>query len=399
MRIGRQDEVRTRGETRGRHSLTLWRNRTSRPIGTSRQDSSHHVGPRETHTPPRPHTLFCRSRDRACDTRCQNGEVPVDLNADLGESFGRWRLGDDDAMLTMITSANVACGFHAGDPTTLRRTCRSAVERGVVIGAQVGYPDLVGFGRRFLDIAADDLAAAVIYQIGALDALARSVGGAVALREAPRRSLQRDRRPRGPGRAPWSRRSCRLDDRLPLLGLPGLGRAGHRGTTGTADGHRVLRRPQLHRRRSAGRPAPPGRPDHRRRPGRRARRGGRPHRSRRLAVPARRLSRRRHHGERRSAPRCSTPGSSWCRSSGPADEPAAAAVRGARAAARVRGPDRDRRRAAGPAAARPRRGHRDRARSADDLPAIGAAAEPAASARAARPRAGHVRERPSRPRW
>ena len=74
----------------------------------------------------------------------------------------------------------MACGFHAGDPTTLRRTCRSAVERGVVIGAQVGYPDLVGFGRRFLDIAADDLAAAVVYQIGALDALARSVGGAVA---------------------------------------------------------------------------------------------------------------------------------------------------------------------------------------------------------------------------
>ena len=68
-----------------------------------------------------------------------------------------------------------------------------------MIGAQVGYPDLVGFGRRFLDIAADDLAAAVLYQIGALDALARAVGGAVALREAARRALQRDRRPRGPG--------------------------------------------------------------------------------------------------------------------------------------------------------------------------------------------------------
>lgn len=104
----------------------------------------------------------------------------VDLNADLGESFGNWRLGDDEAMLAMITSANVACGFHAGDPATLLQTCRQAVERDVVIGAQVGYPDLVGFGRRFIDISAADLTAAVIYQIGALDALARSVGGAVA---------------------------------------------------------------------------------------------------------------------------------------------------------------------------------------------------------------------------
>jgi UPF0271 protein len=105
--------------------------------------------------------------------------VTVDLNADLGESFGRWTLGDDEAMLALITSANVACGFHAGDPATLHRTCRQAVERGVVIGAQVGYPDLAGFGRRFLDISSEDLTAAVLYQIGALDGLARSVGGRV----------------------------------------------------------------------------------------------------------------------------------------------------------------------------------------------------------------------------
>ena len=78
--------------------------------------------------------------------------MTVDLNADLGESFGRWSLGDDDAMLDLVTSANVACGFHAGDPATLRRTCRRGVEHGVVIGAQVGYPDLAGFGRRFMDI-------------------------------------------------------------------------------------------------------------------------------------------------------------------------------------------------------------------------------------------------------
>lgn len=105
--------------------------------------------------------------------------MSVDLNADLGESYGHWQLGDDRAMVSMITSANVACGFHAGDPATLRRTCRYAVERGVVIGAQVGYPDLAGFGRRFLDIGSEDLAAAVVYQVGALDALARSVGGRV----------------------------------------------------------------------------------------------------------------------------------------------------------------------------------------------------------------------------
>ena len=105
--------------------------------------------------------------------------MAVDLNADLGESYGRWTLGDDAAMLSLITSANIACGFHAGDPATLRETCRQAVDAGVVIGAQVSYPDLVGFGRRFLDMTPADLSAAVIYQIGALDGLARSVGGRV----------------------------------------------------------------------------------------------------------------------------------------------------------------------------------------------------------------------------
>jgi UPF0271 protein len=105
--------------------------------------------------------------------------VSVDLNADLGESYGRWTLGDDEAMLQVVSSANVACGFHAGDPATLLETCRRAVAREVVIGAQVGYPDLAGFGRRFLDMSAADLTAAVIYQIGALDGLARTAGGRV----------------------------------------------------------------------------------------------------------------------------------------------------------------------------------------------------------------------------
>lgn len=102
--------------------------------------------------------------------------VHVDLNSDLGESFGHWTLGDDEAMLELVTSANVACGFHAGDPTTLRRTCTAAAERGVVVGAQVGYPDLSGFGRRFLDVEPQRLADDVVYQIGALAGICRASG-------------------------------------------------------------------------------------------------------------------------------------------------------------------------------------------------------------------------------
>jgi 5-oxoprolinase (ATP-hydrolysing) subunit A len=100
----------------------------------------------------------------------------IDLNADLGESFGTWVLGDDAAMLDVVTSANVACGFHAGDSLTLQRTCAQAAERGVVVGAQVGYRDLAGFGRRFIDMAPDELTADVIYQVGALEAMCRVAG-------------------------------------------------------------------------------------------------------------------------------------------------------------------------------------------------------------------------------
>ncbi len=103
----------------------------------------------------------------------------VDLNADVGESFGRWTLGDDDGLMPLLTSANVACGFHAGDPRTLLATCRSAVGNGVAIGAQVGYRDLAGFGRRFIDIAPGDLHADVLYQLSALDGLARVAGDRV----------------------------------------------------------------------------------------------------------------------------------------------------------------------------------------------------------------------------
>ena len=104
----------------------------------------------------------------------------VDLNADLGEGFGVWRLGDDDAMLDVVTSANVACGFHAGDPAGLARTCTAAAARGVRIGAQVSYRDLAGFGRRFIDYTSEELTADVMYQIGALQALAHAAGSTVS---------------------------------------------------------------------------------------------------------------------------------------------------------------------------------------------------------------------------
>ena len=103
----------------------------------------------------------------------------IDLNSDLGEGFGAWVLGDDDALLGVITSANVACGYHAGDASTMRRVCDRAAASGVVVGAQVGYRDLPGFGRRFIDIEPAELTQDVIYQIGALDAFARVAGSRV----------------------------------------------------------------------------------------------------------------------------------------------------------------------------------------------------------------------------
>ncbi|MEY2244767.1 LamB/YcsF family protein [Streptomyces sp. BF23-18] len=106
--------------------------------------------------------------------------APIDLNADLGEGFGRWRLTDDEQLLSVVTSANVACGFHAGDAATMRRVCELAAERGVRIGAQVSYRDLAGFGRRAMDVPPDELAAEVAYQIGALEVFARAAGSRVS---------------------------------------------------------------------------------------------------------------------------------------------------------------------------------------------------------------------------
>ena len=103
----------------------------------------------------------------------------INLNADLGESFGAWKMGNDSDLLKIIGSANIACGFHAGDPTVMQDTVRLAIANGVSIGAHPSYPDLQGFGRRVMQMSARDLEATLLYQIGALQAVAAAEGGAV----------------------------------------------------------------------------------------------------------------------------------------------------------------------------------------------------------------------------
>ena len=100
----------------------------------------------------------------------------VDLNCDCGEGFGAYRIGDDDAMLDIVTSANVACGFHAGDPEIMAKTFKAAKVKGVAVGAHPGFPDLWGFGRRRLPFTAREIERLVAYQIGAANALATYAG-------------------------------------------------------------------------------------------------------------------------------------------------------------------------------------------------------------------------------
>lgn len=104
----------------------------------------------------------------------------IDLNSDVGESFGNWTFGDDEAIIASVSSVNVACAFHAGDPSTIRATCAAAALAGVTVGAHPGYRDLAGFGRRFIDMAPDHLTDEIIYQIGALESLARVAGTTVS---------------------------------------------------------------------------------------------------------------------------------------------------------------------------------------------------------------------------
>ncbi len=119
-------------------------------------------------------------QDQTPEPTTDPGRVTVDLNADVGEGFGRWTLGDDAAVLATVTSANIACGFHAGDPATMASTVRTALEHGVAIGAHVSYRDLAGFGRRYVDADAAELTGDVLYQIGALAGIARSLGARIA---------------------------------------------------------------------------------------------------------------------------------------------------------------------------------------------------------------------------
>jgi len=104
----------------------------------------------------------------------------IDLNADVGESFGPWPMGDDERLIPLVSSVNIACGAHAGDPVTIARTVRLALANGVAIGAHPGYPDLPGFGRRDLDMTTDELEASLIVQVGAVQAVARSEGTTIA---------------------------------------------------------------------------------------------------------------------------------------------------------------------------------------------------------------------------
>lgn len=106
--------------------------------------------------------------------------VRIDLNSDLGESFGPWAMGDDASMLDIVTSANIACGFHAVDPAGILSVLKEAVARGVTIGAHVGYRDLVGFGRRVMEPSSSELIGDVIYQIGALEGLAKAAGTSIS---------------------------------------------------------------------------------------------------------------------------------------------------------------------------------------------------------------------------
>jgi UPF0271 protein len=143
----------------------------------------------------------------------------IDLNADLGEGFGVWRLGDDEALLGVVTSANVACGFHAGDPSTMRRVCTGAAAAGVTVGAQVSYRDLAGFGRRFVDADPAELADDVLYQLSALDGIARACGTAVGYVKPHGALYNAAVHHEGHARAVVDAVAA-ADPTLPVLGLP-----------------------------------------------------------------------------------------------------------------------------------------------------------------------------------
>ena len=168
--------------------------------------------------------LIGRTRTAAVrePTAAYDGRVVtrIDLNADVGESLGPWPMGADEALIPLVTSVNVACGFHAGDPLTIRRTVRLALDAGIAVGAHPGYPDLVGFGRRDMDLADDELEAAVLYQVAALAGFVRAEGGRLA-HVKPHGALY-NRAATDPFVAvPIARAVASLDPELRLVGPPG----------------------------------------------------------------------------------------------------------------------------------------------------------------------------------
>jgi 5-oxoprolinase (ATP-hydrolysing) subunit A len=144
----------------------------------------------------------------------------IDLNSDVGEGFGAWTIGNDAALIPLLSSVNIACGFHAGDPLVMERTVGLAVAAGVSIGAHPGYPDLAGFGRRDLDMTAAELEAAIVYQLGALAAFARAAGS--ELRHVKPHGALYNRAAIDPSVAEAIARSVRrLSRELILVGLAG----------------------------------------------------------------------------------------------------------------------------------------------------------------------------------
>jgi len=152
----------------------------------------------------------------------------LDLNCDMGEAFGAWHMGEDAALLDHVTSANIACGFHAGDPGTIHRTVKMAIEKGVAVGAHPSLPDLQGFGRRAIAIAPAEAYDMVLYQIGAVAAFARSLGGRLSHVKAHGALYNMAARDGSLARA-IAKAVKDFDPRLVLFGLAGseLVRAGH----------------------------------------------------------------------------------------------------------------------------------------------------------------------------
>ena len=158
--------------------------------------------------------------------------MQIDLNADVGESFGVYRYGDDEGVIPCVSSANIACGFHAGDPAVMRNTVQLATAHGVAVGAHPGFQDLPGFGRREMHVGAAELESLVAYQIGALAAIAAAEGDRLshvkphgALYNMAARDAAHGRRHRPRRARPWTRRSscsgCRGRSSLPPASAPG----------------------------------------------------------------------------------------------------------------------------------------------------------------------------------